>query len=359
MYLYLLDENFISLKVIDTFESLIWTERYNRCGDFEIYTPVDLELLNILIKKPDNVDYYIWLRDSDQQMIFETVKIVSDVETGSYMTISGRSLESLLDRRIIWEQTVLDGNLQNGIQKLLNNNVVSPTISDRRMSRFSMQMSNDPRITSLTIRAQYTGDNLYDAIVEICDTYNLGFQVSMTENYQFIFQLYFGEDRSYDQIKNPYVIFSPKFENIINSNYLKSGNTLRNVALVAGEDAGHNRRTQTIGSGLGQARKELYVDARDIQSEVNGTAIPDAEYNEQLQQRGREKLSKNKRTEVFEGQIDTTQNFTYGRDFFKGDIVQIRNEYEIEAKVRITEFIRVQDTRGFETYPTFSIIEEE
>lgn len=359
MFLYLLNENFISLKVIDTFESLIWTERYNRCGDFEIYTPVDLELLDILIRKPDNVDYYIWLKDSEQQMIFETVKIVSDVETGSYMTISGRSLESLLDRRIIWEQTVLDGNLQNGIKKLLLDSVISPSIGDRKIANFSMFVDEDPKIANLTIRAQYTGDNLYDTIVEICDTYNLGFQVSMTDTYQFVFKLYFGEDRSYDQVKNPYVIFSPKFENIINSNYLKSGNTLKNVALVAGEDAGHNRRTQTIGSGLGQARKELYVDARDIQSEIRGEAIPDEEYNEQLQQRGREKLSKNKKTEVFEGQIDTTQNFIYGRDFFKGDIVQIRNEYGIEAKVRITEFIRVQDTRGFETYPTFSIIEEE
>lgn len=354
---WLMDENFISLRVIDTFESFIWTERYNRAGDFEVYTPVDMSLLQLIIDKPEDVDYYVWLKESDQQMIVETAKIVTEVETGSYMTISGRSLESMLDRRIIWNQTILNGNLQNGIKKLITESVINPSISDRKIPNFIFQESKDPEITKLSIRAQYTGDNLYDTIVAICDSYKLGFQVLLNEKNEFVFQLYFGTDRSYDQVQNPYVIFSPKFENIINSNYLKSMRSLKNVALVAGEDSGQNRRTRIVGSGKGLARRELYVDARDIQSETEDGPISDSEYNAQLDQRGNEKLADNTKTEVFEGQIDSTQTFIYGKDFFKGDIAQMVNEFGIEAKVRITEFVRIQDTTGYETYPTFSVID--
>lgn len=352
-----MDEKFINLRIIDTFESFIWTERYQEAGDFEIYTPVNMDLLKLITNKPDNVDYYIWLKESDQQMIVETAKVTTEVDDGSYMRISGRSLESLLERRIIWSQTILDGNLQNGIKKLINENVISPSISGRKIPNFVFQDSTDPEITKLTIRAQYTGDNLYETIVSICESYDIGFRVLLSAQNQFVFQLYRGEDRSYDQVKNPYVIFSPKFENIINSNYLKSLNTWKNVALIAGEDYSQNRRTRVIGSVEGQSRRELYVDARDIQSETPEGPIPDDEYNAQLDQRGTEKLSENTKTEIFEGQIDSTQMFVYGEDFLKGDIVQMVNEYGIESRVRITEFVRIQDKTGYETYPTFRIMD--
>lgn len=352
---WLLNENFITLKIIDIFESFIWTERYNQAGDFEIYTPVDMSLLQIISAKPKNVDYYIWSNDSTQQMIVETVKLEADAETGFYMTLSGRSLESMLDRRIIWNQTVLNGNLQNGIEKLLNENVINPKILDRKISDFVFEKSNDPAITELKIQAQYTGNNLYDTIVSICEAVDLGFCVTLNEKNQFVFKLYFGEDRSYLQIKNPYVIFSPKFENLINSNYLKSFKSLKNVVLVAGEDSGTERRTRSVGSEVGLARKELYVDARDIQSETEEGILSDEVYNAQLEQRGAEKLSDYTKTEAFEGEIESAQNFIYGTDYFIGDICQMVNEFGIEARVRITEFVRSQDTAGYETYPTFVV----
>ena len=65
-------------------------------------------------------DYYLWLKESDQTMIVEDRKIESDAENGNHFTVTGRSLESILERRIIWKQTILSGNFQNGIKKLLD-----------------------------------------------------------------------------------------------------------------------------------------------------------------------------------------------------------------------------------------------
>lgn len=64
---------------------------------------------------------------------------------------------------------------------------------------------------------------------------NVGFRIKLSDDNKFVFKLYAGADRSYDQFTNPYVIFSPKFENVINTNYLESKKTLKTVTLVAGE----------------------------------------------------------------------------------------------------------------------------
>lgn len=353
MDLWVLDREFKGVLIIDSFESLLWCEAYIGAGNFEIYSSVDV---NVLDKTKEN--YYVWYEDSDQVMIVETVQIETGIETGQKMIFSGRSLESILDRKIVWNQTVLSGNLQNGVQKLLNENVINPAIADRKISNFIFEPSTDPAVTSLTLNAQYTGDNLYDVIYTICENNNLGFRVYLNDNNQFVFKLYAGEDRSYDQVKNPYVIFSPKFENVVSSNYIKSDKTLKTVALVAGEDSGNNRRTLVVGGGSGLDRRELFVDARDIQSETSERKLTDAEYNAQLRTRGEEKLAEHETTKVFEGEMETTKTFVYGQDFFRGDIVQFVNEYGMEAKVRVMEFIRSQDTSGYTTYPVFKVLED-
>lgn len=352
MEILILDKSFQSVLIIDFFESLLWTERYNGAGNFEIYTTFELDIFEMI-----NKGYYVWLKDSDCLMIVETIQITTDVESGAKMIFSGRSLESILDHYIIWNQTVINGNLQNGIKKLLDENIINPSIADRKLSNFIFEASDDPNITSLTLNAQYTGDNLYDTIYAICDSNGIGFQITLNEEYQFVFKLYSGKNRTYDQTENPYVIFSPKFENVINSNYIESDEKFRNVALVAGEDFGTSRKTVIVGSSSGLDRRELYVDARDIQSESSSGTLSSSEYNEQLKTRGTEKLTDYKITKTFEGEMETTKTFVYGEDFFKGDIVQFVNEYDMEAKVRVVEIVRAQDTTGYSAYPTFSVIE--
>lgn len=356
MDLIVMDTDLKLISVLDTFESLIWTERYIGYGDFEIYINISDTILDFL-----RSDYYLWLNDSEQTMIIEDTKIESDVENGNHLIVTGRSLESILERRIIWNQTILSGNFQNGVKKLLDENAINPSDSNRKIDRLVFKASEDPIITSLKVEAQFTGDNLYTAIKTLCEANNIGFKIYLSNDNQFVFQLYSGADRSYDQFANPYVVFSPKFENIINSNYIKSKKALKTITLVAGEGEGIDRKRITVeipsGAGKGLDRRELYTDARDISSEVDGRVLTDEEYTAQLAQRGTEKLAENITTESFEGQVETTRMFKYGEDFFKGDIVQIVNEYGMESKSRITEFIRSISASGTEAYPTFVTIE--
>ena len=355
MELLVLDQNFDAVTIADTFESLIWADRYCGYGDFEIYTPVDIKMLNFLQK-----DYYLWLKESEYVMIIEDRQIVSDVEKGNSLKVTGRSLESILDRRIIWAQTLLEGNLQDGIKKLLDENAIIPSLVDRKIENLVFLASTDPAITSLTVKAQYkVGENLYDVVTKLCEANEIGFKITLIDDNLLVFTLYSGSDRSYDQLSNAYVIFSPKFENIINSNYIESAKPFKNVTLVAGEGEGAARKTVIVeleDSGVGLARKEMFTDATGVSSNTSGGTLTDAVYRAQLNQKGLEDLAVNAFVRSFEGQVETSNIFKYGEDFFMGDIVQIVNEYGIEAKSRVVEFIRSQSGSGIDMYPTFKTV---
>lgn len=46
MDLLVLNTDFESISVIDTYESMIWTDRYNAYGDFELFFAMDSSLLS-------------------------------------------------------------------------------------------------------------------------------------------------------------------------------------------------------------------------------------------------------------------------------------------------------------------------
>lgn len=347
MELYVLKRDFQAIHLLDMFESLLWTERYYEYGDFEITAPASIQLLKIFEK-----ENYLWTKDSNAVMIIEDLEISSDPEEGTMFIVTGRSLESILDRRIVWNKTKLTGNLQNAVKKILDENVISPSDSDRKISNFIFEASDDPLVTEKTVNLECDGETVYEIIQLLCQTNELGFRVYLNDNNQFVFKLYAGADRSYDQDTNPYVLFSPKFENIINSNYLESNKTLKTVALVVND--GSEGRTELIvecdaGAGTELDRREICVSA--------SVSTDESDYTEQMEEAGREELKSNKATKTFEGEVESTQLFVYGEDFYMGDIVQIVNEYEVEAKTRVVEIVRSQTLDGTTIYPTFETVE--
>lgn len=368
MDIWILDKEFTPVTVLDTYSSIIWTEKYSEYGDFEIYAPVDLNLLAFV-----KIGYYLQSSTMETVMIVESILIDSDVERGNHVTIKGRSLESILDRRIVWKQTRLRTSLQEAVKKLLEDAIISPEIEDRKIENFEFQETDDPYILSIeSIDKQFTGDNLYDAIVTLCQLYSIGFKVTLSEDNKFIFQLYNGTDRTYEQNDNPYVVFSPSFENIINSSYSQDVTELKTITLVAGEEEGTDRVTTTVSKegyeNTGLERREMFTDARDISStnydaeqdeEGNYPTYTEEEYDLMLSYRGFEYLYEHNDKNEFEGQVDSKNVFLYNRDFFKGDIVQIVSFLGNFVTARIAEVTYSQDESGEDLYPTFELLDEQ
>lgn len=357
---YILNKSFANVALVDNFESIIWTERYKEAGDFELLVPASSDTLVYAVH-----GYYLWNKKSDRLMVIEQTEITTDVENGPHLKITGRSLESILDRRIIWHQITLDGKIQNVVKTLITDQIINPTLAARQISNFVFIETDDSYIDSCEIeQVQYLGDNLYDVVCDILATFNVGFKLIYNfELSRFEFSMYHGVDRSYNQDVNPWVVFSPEFDNIISSDYIENSAQYKNVCLVAGEDKENTVRKfvyvddQSTVTGL--ERREMFADGssknQSYDEDESTTTLTDAQYIEVLKEFGLEtlNLTENKRGETFDGEMNTTRGFEYGVDFFIGDIVQMENEYGLGAPTRVTEFILSQDSSGIKAYPSF------
>lgn len=263
MNLIVLDKNLDSLAIPDTYKSFIWTDRFQKCGDFELCIPMHMAALEYIKR-----DYYLWSQHSEHVMIIEDIQIDTSIEDGPQLIAAGRSLESILDRRVVWGLRTLTGNFQEELKSLLYENLIEPSIPERKIENFVFEDSDDPAITKLMIETQYSGDNLYDVVTNLCIERGIGFKVTVNQNKQFVFKLYAGADRSYEQTKNPYVVFSPNFDNIIESTYVESSSMMKNVALIGGEGKGSARRYTSVGNISGLMRREMFTDAGDLSSDT-------------------------------------------------------------------------------------------
>lgn len=354
--LYILDEEFETQAIIDAYISFIWTERYNECGDFELKIPVTPEIRNVLKK-----DRYVAISDTDRLMIIENLETGFNVESGDVLTVSGRSAECLLERRIIWGFTKISGNLGTVVTKLISDNAVSPSDSKRQIPGLSQFLSG---ITMGSIDAQYFGENLYETVEALCKNESVGFKTRLTGN-RLYFQMYQGVDRSYDQTENQYVVFSSLFGNLISSTEYVTDVSLKNVCLIAGEGEGSDRKTAYVGEYSGLNRREIFSDGSSV-TQKTGEKDPetgedvlysDSEYATMLRQHGREELIKHPSTDDFDAEVSPDSTFRYGTDYDIGDIVTIVSPYSEYRKARVIEYIRSSDDNGYVEYPTFQFLE--
>lgn len=88
MELFTLDENFQPKTLVQTYDSLIWTERFKTNGDFQLTSSNVAECLRVL---PNET--YVTLRDSTVVMKAEFSKIEEQDEAGDLITITGRSFD--------------------------------------------------------------------------------------------------------------------------------------------------------------------------------------------------------------------------------------------------------------------------
>ncbi|MBQ2348695.1 MAG: hypothetical protein II388_10070, partial [Clostridia bacterium] len=150
-------------------------------------------------------------------------------ETGDFLILSGRSLECIFERRVVSRQTELDGTLEDGVRKLLNDFCINPRISDK-----------DKKIKELEIGSlfgfgeplskQITGDTLISAFTDICTAYDCGFKLFCTDTpNHFTFTLYRGDN------KTDTVIFSPQFGNLSKSEFTYDYTNYFNLIYTAGE----------------------------------------------------------------------------------------------------------------------------
>lgn len=358
LYVFSRDLNFRG--ILESFFSLIWTRRYSKCGEFELHcnlTPETIELLkreNIIWKKGDLEAGYIEYRNLSQ-----------DSNGQETLVVKGKFLTGYLGRRIIWGIEKLKTTPELAMRYLIDKHCINPDNPDRIIPYLKLnhlkgipddfyflsanQITWEPVAMNLPeIKKQTSYKNLLEEVESIATTNELGIRTLLDiQNKQMLFDVYQRLDRTAGQNENAPAIFSREFENVLEQEYTDSFNNYRNTVLVAGEGEGSEREFVAIENGQGLDRYELFVDARDLQSETDETTIPTEQYREILKNRGISKLNEYKEIQTFESKVNLNSNLRYKEDFDLGDVVTCTSKkWGITIDTRITEVEEVYEESG-------------
>lgn len=352
------------IGIIDTAQSLIWHSVYYGVGDFEIYIQATGAVLDLL-----QVGNYVTRPNDIEVGIIESVEISDSLENGKMIVAKGRFVKSILDRRHIYKlsghtnmATILSGNVETAIRKLVYDNAINCTFDTRRNIPV-LDLGTVAGIAKTIVdesgnaaQKQVSFDNLLAYSEEVLKEYGIGAIATFDESTgKFLYTLYEGVDRtSGNTAGNEPVIFGKDFDNLTDSNYSFDETNKKNTALIGGAGEELDRFYSLIDGGEGLDRRETFVDANSINrtykddSDVEQT-YSDNDYDKMLKAQGKQSLKESKSEESFNGTIDITNgNYIYNRDFSLGDKVTVQdtdiNKY---IDVRIVEVTEVQDENGY------------
>ncbi|MEV2911576.1 siphovirus ReqiPepy6 Gp37-like family protein, partial [Paenibacillus larvae] len=183
----------------------------------------------------------------------------------------------------------------------------------------------------------------------------MGWEVSLDiENRWYVFDMLTGRNLTADQDVRPPAIFSTAYDNIESQSYTNSAIGYKNIAVVAGQGEGEDRKIVTVGTSTGLNRYEMFVDARDVGTKEEGKTQTESEVEQMLTDRGREKLAEVKRVESLEAKILTQSNLTYRKDYDLGDVVTVLNrQWGLTMNTRITEVAEVYEASQVRIDVTF------
>lgn len=154
-----------------------------------------------------------------------------------------------------------------------------------------------------TFSKQTSGGTVFDYCQTIGQACDLGFRIVLDGK---------GADKRllfecFRPTFDPNNRFSPKWGNLLNAGWSFADTDYANVALVQGAGEGSARATVWVGDvdTTGADRREMYIDARDIQpDEDSGETTASQSYLQKLADRGGEKLLAQLRTGSIEFDVD-------------------------------------------------------
>lgn len=373
MDLHILNPRFQRTAVVDEFSSLIWTERYGSAGDFNLVLPATPKTI-------DDIQEGTFLSITGSR---EVMLVDSQLIENGRMTLSGNTLLKFLNERIVrtsgdhedraWTIVGSPAGVAMGVVvkfACIEGDLINDTLD---FYKIGGPLNDIPGLSLGTTDA--SGPNitaalpfgpLYDALVTLASTYELGMSLYLSSvtalDYELKFMTYKGLDRTGDQTDRPLVRFSPIMDSLMNLKELRSISGYKTAAYAF---APANPNGFPVPSGKayipgtsaysGFDRRVLMVFADDLSTEtVNGDPAVLAAI---LAQRAADALANNNYIKILDGEVVPQSEFQYGVHYGLGDIIELQGQSGLTQKARITEYIRSQDSTGERAYPTVSVID--
>ena len=315
MNLNLYNEDLQRISIIGTnFVSCLWSEGYNTTENFTLEVQATKEYK--LKLKPD---CYVGRDDRKTLMVIKSIETVGNkiVATGKQAT---RVLDDVAFIGTIQEGALIDISVKNAYN-------VSNKFYNLEFATTNLGVKYDQQISH---------KSFLELCTVMCQSADVGLKV-IRQNGGLVAEFYKPE-------LNINTKLSESFGNVKVNNIILSTENYRNYAIVLGEGEGENRTRVDVDLTNGEKRRELIVDARDIQREEGETAT---QYNARLYARGIEKLLQQRKT--WECAILPLSK-EFGLKYDLGDMVDIvLNEYDVKMQARISRFTQKQQKNQIET----------
>ena len=309
------DKDLNNILFVDgQFVSCLWSEGYNTVGSF------CLELIDTAeYRKKIREDFYAGRSDRDTLMVIKTVEF-----RDGRIIASGKQATAVLD------DVAMIGTIQAGVN-------IDTAVKNAYNGSAKFRKLNFAE-TNIGVKSTHQISNA--SFLEVCSTLcadtDLGIMVKkagaglLAEFYQ--------------PAENQNLIFSKQYGNLSEPEITLSTEGTKNYAIVFGQGEGENRTYTTVDMTNGQDRRELVVDAKDLQMDA-GEVMED--YLKRLESRGIEKLLECQ--SVFSCSfIPSGKDF--GSKYDLGDILTVNlSEYGLKLKARVSKFSQKSQSNKTET----------
>lgn len=372
MEVFVLDALLRPIDVVDVYKSLIWTERFSTKGDFELV--VDSTAAN---KRRFAKETKLALNVSRRLMIVQKTIEKINADGQMLLTVTGFEISDILDTRLALNKVsgnivgtwFITGKTPGDTMRYIFDQICRlGTISALDVVPFiqagGLYAPGTIAEPADLIDWEQKPDSVYKAETELADIYDLGFRLYKDPDLsKLYFEVYSGSDRTTQQNVLPPVIFSPDLENIQNTSELTDISSSYNVIRVM------YTYSETVGEGEAAVTTEytITVVVRDAtRPEPEGfsrrmkvltvSSIPEevVDIPAFLTQAGADELMKSRPLGAFDGEISQTSQYVYERDYYLGDLVEVRSATGATSYSRVEEHIFVDDEQGERSYPTFT-----
>jgi hypothetical protein len=351
--------NLLNAEPINNYDSIMWIERYDKAGEFTLQAKLSSGIVGLL-----GLGSIISHTKTYEACIVESIEINESVDLDPTVTITGRSLVSYLEHRIVGENIILSPPTVPYTPYILSSNPIQVqirTLINQHITTLSSNLTAQESDSDLVVDERIIErKDVYSAVLDLLSLNALGIRtvrknsegaIDFTSLTKTLYYIHSGRDLS-DSI-----IFSWDYGELESASYLFSIKNYKNTAVV------HGKFIETIVYDTPMPsepydKRVMIVDARDIDESLiyvpTGTEL--ADIIAAMNARGAEALANQRILDISNVDISKTTSYSYRTDYDIGDIVSISGNYGIIEQRRVIEFVEIEDENGETGYPTLSVL---
>lgn len=338
-------------KLVEGYESLIWTEKFQDVGNFEMVIPETPYFTKLLSGK------YLTSSTTSRVMMVETVGVPKQVQGRSLMKVTGRSIENILQYRSAKHNQTqqsttkesFTGTVAEIAKYMVQKYAVDAATAGGANVIPGLTAANDVG-TGTVLTLELDRKDILGMVRDLCQAADLGFRMVRMPNGNLRFSIYQGEDKSVKTSPN-YTRYSADNDSLIDTSYIESvANFKNNVRML-----GKNTYVDVFAKGYdantsGFDRRTFVVEADDVDT---GNIAQDQDI---LRQMGLRELADvaNRYTKLVDGEVPPRAVEKFKPQL--GDIVDLMDKYGNPTRSLITELIWSTDAEGSGYSPTFQAL---